>query len=36
MRLYRSKIRICDKIYKAVRHLQLLDKLASEAGLLRS
>lgn len=25
-----------DKIYKAVRQLQLLDKLAADAGLLRS
>lgn len=25
-----------EKIYKAVRQLQLLDKLATEAGLLRS
>lgn len=28
--------RLQDKIYKAVRQLQLLDKLAAEAGLLPS
>ena len=28
--------KVQDKIYKAVRQLQLLDKLATEAGLLRS
>ena len=28
--------RVQEKIYKAVRQLQLLDKAASEAGLFRS
>jgi hypothetical protein len=28
--------RLQDKIYKAVRQLQLLDKLVADAGLLRS